>query len=146
MLVLCYIYNNIVLRVGKCNFITLLPTEIEIVSGIPYTTHRVQIPPTPSLFFFILCFFLFLYSFQVRLSQGQACPTLTWSEKRFSQGPVGLGPPAGARNRRKKQKGVICAPKAKHGIVPNSLQPDKNHSIAFIYPALLLYLIYYNMR
>ena len=37
-----------------------------------------------------------------------------------------LGPPAGARNRKKKKmkyrgggEGVICAPSAKHGIVPN---------------------------
>ncbi len=61
--------------------------------GIPYTAHGAQItPPT--------------------LRYGQVCPTGLGN--RFSQGPTGLEPPAGARIRKKEKSklrdvGYLCS-------------------------------------
>ena len=39
--------------------------------------------------------------------------------KEVQLGPAGLEPTAGARIIKKKEGGGICAPRAKHGIVPH---------------------------
>ena len=62
----------------------------------------------------------------VRLGKGQVCSA--GLGKRFSQGPTGLEPPAGARIKKKRKiknkgrgGGVICAPRSQHGRVPKPL-------------------------
>ena len=48
-----------------------------------------------------LIFDIFICLFQVMLGKGQVCPAVLG--KRFSQGPAGLDPPAGARIRKKRK-------------------------------------------
>ncbi len=58
-----------------------------ITGGIPYTAHGSQIPPP--------LYFLFFLIFDIMLRLG--LPRRV--EKRYSEAPAGLVPPAGARKR-----------------------------------------------
>ncbi len=113
----CYAIIKIIKREGKCsihlkmldlviyvNHSTKLRRIRSVVGGIPYIANGAQITPSPYYFIVFSCFIIILG--QVRLSQGQTCPT--GLGKRFSQGPAGLEPPAGARII-KKGRGYLCS-------------------------------------
>ena len=111
----------------------------------------------PTLIFDFCLFFVFMLILgQVRLSQGQSCPT--GLRKMFSQGPSGLKFPAEARNRKNEKSktregGGICATRVKHGIVLRAFCKSVRTSIRTSYlfqtrlviPQAVRYNILYNL-